>query len=563
MQNRRTLASAFGLLLSAFLVLVTAVPSWAESAGQADFDEAMRLRVTAEGLPDLNNVIERLQQSLDKGLEVEDAETAEGMLSGALMERATTLMQVVNSNSIGDDRIQQILKLVISDLRRVLAYDNPPPEANFMLGKLLSLPGGDQHEARRVLTAFLKTEDLQPEERAEAYMLRARVQSDESKALEDFDEAIKLVPDNANYGLIRAMYLRSKEKYDEALAAVDKMIGQSPEDANALILQGEIFREMDKPDDALKSFDEAIKLAPQSPAPYQARGEIYREKEDYDKAIQEFTKVVELQPGDVLPLVHRAEAYLNAGKLKEALADADAVLEKQQIVAAHRLRGEILAQLNRLNDAIAEMQQLTKAVPNQPELKIQLALYYLINKQPNEAISEYDDILLLDPENFLALRNRADAYLNVGKHKEAIEDFDKALKLEPEDTSILNNLAWVLATSPEANLRDGKRAVELATKACELTDYKMPHMLSTLAAAFAESGNFDTAMEWSQKAVDLNDPKTDPNDDQEAQLVKELESYRKKEPWRERQDVGETKGKSGHDASPPSRDDDVQRSLDF
>jgi tetratricopeptide (TPR) repeat protein len=359
------------------------------------------------------------------------------------------------------------------------------------------------------------------------------------------------------------MYLRSKNKFDDALAAVDKMIGQSPEDANALILQGEIFREMGKPDEALKSFDEATKLAPQSPGPYQNRGEIYREKGEYDKAIQEFTKVIERQPGDVLPLVHRAEAYMNSGKLNEALADADAVLEKQPLVAAHRLRGEILAQLNRLDDAIAEMEQLTKAVPNQPELKIQLALYYLINKQPNEAISEYDDILLLDSENFLALRNRADAYLNVGKHKEAIADFEAALKIEPEDTSILNNLAWVLATSPEAELRDGKRAVDLATKACELTEYKAPHILSTLAAAFAESGNFDTAVEWSQKAVDLNDPKTDPNEDQEAQLAKELESYRKKEPWRERQDISKSEDKPKSDTSAPNADDNVQRSLDF
>jgi tetratricopeptide (TPR) repeat protein len=415
-----------------------------------------------------------------------------------------------------------------------------------------------------VLTAFLKADDLDPEERAEAYMLRARVQSDEKKALEDFDAAIELVPDNSNYGLIRAMYLRSKEKFDDALSAIDKMIGQSPEDANALILQGEILREMGKPDDALKSFDEATKLAPKSAGPFQNRGEIYREKGDFDKAIQEFTKVIDLQPGDLLPLVHRAEAYLHAGKLDEALADVDAVLEEQQIVAAHRLRGEILAQLNRLDDAIAEMEQLTKAVPNQPELKIQLALYYLINKQPHQAISEYDDILLLDSENFLALRNRADAYLNVGKHKEAIADFEKALKIEPEDTSILNNLAWVLATSPEAELRDGKRAVELATKACEVTDYKAPHILSTLAAAFAESGNFDTAVEWSQKAVDLNDPQADPeNEDQEAQLAKELESYLKKEPWRERQDLGKSDDKPKQDRPAPSTEDEVQRSLDF
>jgi tetratricopeptide (TPR) repeat protein len=314
---------------------------------------------------------------------------------------------------------------------------------------------------------------------------------------------------------------------------------------------------MGKTDEAIKSFDEATKLSPQAPGPYQNRGEIYREEEEYAKAVEEFTKVLELQPGDLLPLVHRAEAYLHDGKLEEALADTDAVLEKQQVVAAHRLRGEILAQLNRLDEAIAEMQQLTKSVPNQPELKIQLALYYLINKQPKEAISEYDDVLLLNPENFLALRSRGDAYLNIGKHKEAIDDFEAALKLEPEDTTILNNLAWVLATSPEAEVRNGKRAVELATKACELTEYKLPHILSTLAAAFAESGNFDTAIEWSQKAVDMDDPEND------EQLEKELASYQKKEPWRERQDVGSIEGKKPADKALPTVESEAERSLDF
>lgn len=556
MPIRRTHSSVNLFLFTSICSLLLASHAVAESAGRDDLDEAMRLRVTAEGLQDLNQVIERLQTSLDKGLEVEDAEMAEQMLSGALMERATTLMQVVNSNSIGDDRIKQILRLVISDLRRVLAYDDPPSQANFMLGKLMSLPGGDPHEARRLLSDFLDSEEVQPEQRAEALMLRGRVQTDEAKSLADFDAAIALVPENSDYKLVRAMFLRSKKKYEDTLAAIDKMISDSPEDANALILQGEVLREMDKPDEALKSFDKATELSPKAPGPYQHRGEIYREKEEYEKAIEAFTKVIELQPGDVMPLIHRAEAYLHEEKFEEALADVDAVLEEQQVVAAHRLRGEILAQLNRLDEAIAEMEQLTKSVPNQPELKLQLAMYYLIDKQPRKAISEYDDVLLLNPDNFLALRSRADAYLNIGKHSEAIADFEKALKIEPEDTAILNNLAWVLATSPEENLRDGKRAVELATKACELTEYKLPHILSTLAAAFAESGNFDTAIQWSQKAVDMDDPENG------EQLAKELASYQEKKPWREKQDLTEDEDATA-DKPAPEPKGEVERSLDF
>ena len=114
-----------------------------------------------------------------------------------------------------------------------------------------------------------------------------------------------------------------------------------------------------------------------------------------------------------------------------------------------------------------------------------------------------------ESDNGRALRLRADAYLNLGQHAEAIADFDRALQeLEP-DEGLLNNFAWVLATSPEDKLRDGKRAVELATKAAEMSDYQTPHVLSTLGAAYAETGDFETAKKWSAKSIELSQKELD------------------------------------------------------
>jgi Tfp pilus assembly protein PilF len=122
-------------------------------------------------------------------------------------------------------------------------------------------------------------------------------------------------------------------------------------------------------------------------------------------------------------------------------------------------------------------------------------------------------------------------------HKEAVQDYEEALKLDPEDSGLLNNLAWVLATSPDDEVRDGSRSIDLATKACEVTEYKLPHILSTLAAGHAEAGDFDKAIEWSTKAVAMEAPnQTEQVDDQ---LERELKSYREKKPWRERQNVEE------------------------
>ena len=97
----------------------------------------------------------------------------------------------------------------------------------------------------------------------------------------------------------------------------------------------------------------------------------------------------------------------------------------------------------------------------------------------------------------------------------------------PTTPAILNNLAWILATSPDDALRDGKRAIELATKACKATEYHQAHILSTLAAGYAETGDFSTAVHWSEEAVAIGQK------EQKEQLAKELESYQAKKPWRE------------------------------
>ena len=132
-------------------------------------------------------------------------------------------------------------------------------------------------------------------------------------------------------------------------------------------------------------------------------------------------------------------------------------------------------------------------------------MLYSVHKKSAKAIELFNAVLAESPEEWRALEGRADSYLNLGKHAEAIADYEKLNKSQPKDSGILNNFAWVLATSPDDNLRDGKRAIQLATQACELTEYKLAHILSTLAAAYAETGDFDSAVKWSTKAVEIGE----------------------------------------------------------
>ena len=125
-----------------------------------------------------------------------------------------------------------------------------------------------------------------------------------------------------------------------------------------------------------------------------------------------------------------------------------------------------------------------------------------------------------------------------------IEEAEGMEDLISPDEGVLNNLAWVLSTSPKDELRDGKRAITLATQAAELTDFDQAYILSTLASAYAETGDFDNAIKWIQKAIKVNKQKGEDGtvdkertEEQSESLQKEYEKYKTKEPWRELQDV--------------------------
>jgi tetratricopeptide (TPR) repeat protein len=524
----------------AFAIAAPAV--YAEGNGQADLDEALRVKVSADGnLRELNKVVELLESALDKGLDVENSDFAEQVLSESLLERASQLGAVVESvpeENLADQRLDRIRTLAISDLRRVLTYDSPPAEATAMLAKLLALPGGDRNEARGLLDPLIDDaatfNALPADEQASMLALRGALQTDVEKALADFARAIELAPDKTQYQLARAKFRLDHDDAEAALADLAKIVADRPDDLPAIVLQAQIQRDLKKYDDALASLAKAGELAPHSPIPPHYRGEILNEQEQYDKAIEEFTRALQIQPGFDDALIRRSQSYLMLGKIDEALTDIDAVLKDNPGMAlAHGLRAQALAAKNRVPEAINEMKLLAGELPGQAEVHMQLALYYMLNDQPREAVEAYNEVLKLDAENYLALRSRGDAYLGFGEHAAAVDDFEAALKLKPEDSSLLNNFAWVLATSPDDVVRDGKRAIELATKACELTEYKASHILSTLAASYAETGDFETARKWSQQAVDMNDP------EHLDQLKEELASYQANKPWREKQTLEE------------------------
>jgi tetratricopeptide (TPR) repeat protein len=540
-------------LLVCFVLVVTASSVVAENEGQDDLDKATQLKVTAETLDDLNEVVDHADTALEKGLDDENKKFAEQLLIASLLQRGQLFAGAVFNVPAQDPnrgmRSMQFRQFALSDLQRVVSLDDKAVDAQLLIGKLQSLPLGDPNAARKALSKVIDAADSTPDQKAEAYSLRSVVHKDKDKQLADMAKAIELKPDDVDYLRLRAQRLYEDEKLDDALADTDRALKLEPDHATTNELRGMILLGLDKYDEALKSFDRSSELVPEAPLPYQHRGELYRQRGDMQKAIEQLTKALELSPDNINALLLRASIYFEQKETDKALADIDKAIELQPTLAhPHLMKVEILAATKQLDKAIEHLEKLQRTFPGNDQVLNRLGSFYLMANRPRKAIEIADQLLAKDADSYSALRLRADAYLNIGKHAEAIADFDKALSQKGDDEGLLNNYAWVLATSPEDKLRDGARAVKLATKAAEASGYETPHVLSTLAAAYAETGDYDNAVKWSEKSIAEAQKAVDeakPEDDKikletdRDQLKKELQSYHDKKPTRERQSVEE------------------------
>jgi tetratricopeptide (TPR) repeat protein len=146
----------------------------------------------------------------------------------------------------------------------------------------------------------------------------------------------------------------------------------------------------------------------------------------------------------------------------------------------------------------------------------------------DKAIADFDEAVRLNPNDAVSYCNRGAAWRAKKELDKALVDFNEAIRIDPDDPYPYDARAWIWATCPDEKYRDGKRAVESATKACELTNWNNPVYLETLAAAYAERGDFDSAVKWQAKANELRAEDEDKTDGESR-----LKLYEEKQPFRD------------------------------
>jgi len=172
-------------------------------------------------------------------------------------------------------------------------------------------------------------------------------------------------------------------------------------------------------------------------------------------------------------------------------------------VVGHNALGNALLKKGSVDEAIAHFQKALQIKPNSAGTHNNLGSALLQKGSVDEAIAHFQKALQIKPDDAEAQNNLAVALFEKGNMDEAIAHFQKALQIKPDDTKVQNNLAWALAIAPQASLRNGHQAVELAQRANQLAGGGNPVILRTLAAAYAEAGRFPEAVETAQHALQL------------------------------------------------------------
>jgi len=283
-----------------------------------------------------------------------------------------------------------------------------------------------------------------------------------------------------------------------------------------------------------------------------------------DEAMAEFDAAVKLRPDYWRGHLNAAVALLGRGMLDEAMARLDKVLEVDpQRGRAHGSVGGVLEKTGMLDEAMAHFEAALKIDPGEPEAHADMARLLVQKGRLDEALSHLQTAIELDPKNARRRSELATVLFLVRKLDPACRQFQKSLELDPSrhETRVVyakalaargdfapavaqlqkamvadpnnprraNDLAWMLAVCPPADVRDGAKAVQLAERACAVTGHRNPLFLSTLAAAYAETGKFPEAVATATKALGL----VGPQDHRLAQTIRQhLDLYRAGKPCR-------------------------------
>ena len=337
-----------------------------------------------------------------------------------------------------------------------------------------------------------------------------------TRAAEAFARAAALDPSLAHAHLGLARLALARGDLEAAFVGASRAAAAAPRTGEAHGLLAEVWRRRGDSTAAERERDLARRLPAAAPVPdpayaalaaegvssfwYRRRGRAYLEQGEWRRAADEFAAALAAAGEGAT-----AELHDDLGVALQGLGLYAEAAERHRAALAHR--PAFAAAFAHLGEALAALGDVTGATA---------------------AVAR---ALELEPELSAAALDLGTLHLRAGRRVEAAAAFRRGLAAAPDDPRLAARLAWLLATAPEDNLRDGAEAVRLAERASQATGGRMPEALDVLAAAYAEAGRFAAAAATARRSRDL--ARATSSDDLAKEIGRRLARYEEGEPYRE------------------------------
>ncbi len=291
---------------------------------------------------------------------------------------------------------------------------------------------------------------------------RFRDQGDDADADEQLRQLLEFDPDNPAGLFAKGTALARAGKLLDAVPYLERATASfRPPNANAHLNLGVALRRLKRTDQAQRQFEQAIALDPRLPQAHLSLGLLLANQRDFQSAVKHFEQATRLDETSLDAQLNLAAALLRLHDTKRALMHLDrAVTIDEKSVDAHAYRGEVLLQMDRLAEARNALKSAVRLEPDSSDLHFRLG----------EICERQGDI------------------------PATLASFQESLRCNPDQPTLATRVAWILATHPDPNLRDGALAVRLAEFAADATERKIAPVLDVLAAAYAENDEFDEAV---------------------------------------------------------------------
>ena len=196
---------------------------------------------------------------------------------------------------------------------------------------------------------------------------------------------------------------------------------------------------------------------------------------------------------DVLPIA-AAKAYF-----------AEVIEQNPQDAVAYKARGKIWFHEGELDKSIEDLDKSIQLMPSSEAHTIR-GWAWKRKGDKEKPMIHFDEAIRLDPKNSLAWRVRGATWAGLTNYERTLFNYNESIRLDPDNPDSLNHRALLLAACNDDQIRNGKQAIADATKACELTSWKNPLYIINLAVAYSEVDDFDAAIRWHSKAIELYTP---------------------------------------------------------